>query len=511
MLTPVSVLRNLQMISCINNIVHNMVTEDLHTKHILLVKSEYEIAFPNVRINNLEELYMPAGRSENKYHLYIINCEEMQIPIFLESVVHFSFFSVSAIFLFYCQNISVSGIHPNLLTIFLNSTSANLSFFNGFQKYTASPKYSGSCFKIKEIKEEFISAIPKEKLENSAFNICYFFDPPFTIEHSLERKGIILDIQSMILETVGLEYGFTRIQFSNKSGYANIIYSTFMNSSCDYHLQTVVELWKHTFDFSVPHLIDSMNWIVPVPRLVPRWKYVIEMLTVEVLSIWFFTSVVTVLTMYQINRVLYDQISFFYLIQKSFILYKLFLEQNVQFKPRYKSELILFSIIIFGTTIMDMVYKCNIAFFLSGQNFDRDINSLRGVMDQNLKIGFIPQRMEIIKNDVDVLKYTENNFICCDFSNDCLYRAAFSRDIAILRSTMKFLYNSQNLVDEHGRSLVKTFRDLEEVKASAKGEQTNQGDKERTLEEIQQRYGERYVRNSEENMEYASSKEKTSK
>ncbi|KAL3271405.1 hypothetical protein HHI36_021886 [Cryptolaemus montrouzieri] len=39
-------------------------------------------------------------------------------------------------------------------------------------------------------------------------------------------------------------------------------------------------------------------------------------------------------------------------------------------------------------------------------------------------------------------------------------------------------------------------------------EQTNQGDKERTLGRVQQGHGERYVRNSEENMEYASRRKK---
>ncbi|KAL3277238.1 hypothetical protein HHI36_012589 [Cryptolaemus montrouzieri] len=102
----------------------------------------------------------------------------------------------------------------------------------------------------------------------------------------------------------------------NKSKYENNIYKYLKNRSCDYYLRASVELLKHKFDFTVPHVTDSITWVVPVPQLVPRWKYIIEMLTIEVLSIWFLTSVATVFTLYLVNFILYNQRNYQYLLQK---------------------------------------------------------------------------------------------------------------------------------------------------------------------------------------------------
>ncbi|KAL3277239.1 hypothetical protein HHI36_012590 [Cryptolaemus montrouzieri] len=96
-----------------------------------MVKSEYKLEYPSIRIENLDEQIFTGG----------------------------------------------SG-----------NTSDNISIFDVFYENKVSLKYSGKCLNMSEMNERFFAPITYKKWLNSPLTVCYFFDPPFTLVHNLERK-----------------------------------------------------------------------------------------------------------------------------------------------------------------------------------------------------------------------------------------------------------------------------------------------------------------------------------
>ncbi|KAK9885138.1 hypothetical protein WA026_010649 [Henosepilachna vigintioctopunctata] len=333
---------------------------------------------------------------------------------------------------------------------FFNSQNGDVYVKNPEAHFNKVIKF-GNCyqeqFKPKEIFNNEIMVYKKMP----AVPVCYFKYAPYGICSNCNRKGISLDILLMALNLLNLTANFSGYlfpKFDSKS-YMNYVFS---NEMCVIHAgdEPMPE-----FDFTQPYTIDSIHWIVPASKEIPRWKYAIQIFSTEVWIAWIISAFAVSVIWYTITYTMKSGSRSNQPMSGFYMIFRLFLEQSQIFNTVTLSQGFLVVTIVISTSLMNFFYESKFAFLLSGLNYEKSINSFEDIMTKKLFIKIPYDGLKLFENEPKTFKYLHSHFKEYDFS---LSKIAIEKDSAISYVHRIFLHELKNILDKHNRPLLKELQ-----------------------------------------------------
>ncbi|KAL3279977.1 hypothetical protein HHI36_017482 [Cryptolaemus montrouzieri] len=452
---------NLQLIQCMNTLVSCHRPFD-----VALVNSEDVITLPVVRMDCMGNFEEFEREPKKRISFYIINCQESFIEALFESLSSRNSLNASAIFLFKLEFISSTLVDIlqtyHIMNAFvLNSLTGRIFTFEARELFSSGPRliFLGSCtdiFRLSENLQHWILSRKTKRWKVSTLNICYDVNEPYTLDSTSYWKGSSVEIYSLIFEAMDVDFELKLISIShqqNQVEHIKVIRNLMKNKTCLYFMPVPLYNYGGLFDTTFPFANDFLSWFVPSSKKMPRWKYVYELLSINVWYSWIISWSLLILFWYLLTHTLEETPT--NLSDKMFVLYQLFFEQGNSHKSKYFTETIIILVVIFGSFLMNMIYKCNFAYFLTGIRYVNEIESIEDVMALNFKIGFTRHWIRLFGHDRNFLEYLEENYVVCDMHYACVNRTAFSRDMAVLKFDSKIFFMSHQYVDEDGKWLLK--------------------------------------------------------
>ncbi|KAK9881997.1 hypothetical protein WA026_018848 [Henosepilachna vigintioctopunctata] len=431
------------------------------SKRHALVKSDLRLEIPVIQLDT-DKSFEIATNYDKKIDIYIINCNEVDVVKFLNIFEKDSRFTLDAKYLIHCRNIQlqiqrISKSYKMINAIFFEENLTEISSFysyihNIFLDIETTIEKIGQC-------EDIINFWRQENLPrkwvNETMNICHTFAPPYSMGIK-GNLGIELDMQNLILKSIGIVPNFTRIDSSiveKKYLIRQILDERF----CDYIIGISAPI--SNFHFTVPYIYDHMKWYVPAPKLGLKWGYIYQVFSKSVWYAWIASSMVLTISQVLLELTLHNRFNPCYILEKFVLLYKLILEQTVRFEPTYVTEIIVMLLCVFCSLMINLIYKSKFFYFLTALHYIEEINSVDEIMQHGLKMGFLSWHKTLFEDNKDLLAYLETNFQTCDLEEKCSNQAAFSRDLAVLRPKLKMGYWGKKYLDEKGRPLLKELRE----------------------------------------------------
>lgn len=443
------------LLQCLNLIQQNYMESD---SYIAIVNSDLSLDFPLFRFNYTKQI-SSKNLFGRKFDYYLVDCSMAPFKNVTDIFSSQSFFSSASRFIFFCGDIKMETLRALerfkiLNMIFFNTSSEEiLTYFpfrkRMFQQFDISLEVVGRCNEMNTT-SLFPEKIPKKWI-NTTLNIYHSFAPPYCMGIEGEL-GIELDVQMIILDRLRMRPNFTKINIP-EVGKRRVIMNFLKDGYCDFMIG--VSSPTSYFQFAMPYIYDDLRWYVPSAKQLSKWKYLLEVLSKVVWFSWIISSAFAIVSLYINDIFLYGECGLPNFLHKFCIFFRLFLEQSVNFRTKYLSEIILITIFIFGTFMMNLIYKSRFFYFLTATSFENDLTSLDDIMDEGLNIGFIDWHKQLFEENKRIVSYLQNHFQSCNLQANCTDQAARYRNLAVLRPTIKMNYWTKRYMDEKGRSLLK--------------------------------------------------------
>ncbi|XP_044766535.1 uncharacterized protein LOC123322641 [Coccinella septempunctata] len=452
----------MHLLHCFNLIQQNYISND---SYLVLVNSDLNFDVPILRLNYKKPI-STTNLFQRKFDFYLIDCKAVYFKSFTETISSQPFFSSASHFIFFCDDLKLETLlslrrFEILNMIFLNTSSGDiLSYFpyrkRMFQQFDTSLEVIGHCNRTESqpFVQLFPNKIPK-KWTNTTLNIMHSFAPPYCMGVG-DETGIELDTQVLILERLGMKANFTKVNIP-EFGKRRLIMKILREDYCDF----IIGVSSPTlyFESTMPYIYDDLMWYVPSAQVLSKWKFLIGVLNKFVWLWWTISSALAIVSLYINDLFLRGKWRPKFLLHKFCIFYRLFLEQAVSFRTKYLSELTLIVVLIFGTLMMNMIYKSRFFYFLTTIRFEDDLNSLEDIMDHGMTIGFLNWHRRLFHENKRLTSYLATHYQSCNMQANCSDQAAYDRNLAVLRPKIKMTYWTKRYLDQKGRPLLKRLED----------------------------------------------------
>ncbi|KAL3285891.1 hypothetical protein HHI36_000411 [Cryptolaemus montrouzieri] len=303
----------------------------------------------------------------------------------------------------------------------------------------------GKCSKSSYLDQYdlFPNKIPK-KWKNSTIAFCQSPVEPIGFVNN-EKKGIGTELHRLILESMGATADCKAIKFDGSKSRSEFMRKILKSNTCDFYASGYPD---DSFDISTPYNIDELYWIVPSPAINKNYNFIFGVFSASVWLIWFTTILCVALFWYFQCYLKNKEDSF---LTKILLSFKLVLDQIVKLKFFNTSDFILYMVIIFGTFMINIIYRGRILYVLSGIHYEDAIVTEDDIMQHNLQIFLFPIQEKWFRDQTKFLDYINKNHHECGSNVQCQDKVAFERNIAVLRSRIAIDYYNKRYFGEDGR------------------------------------------------------------
>lgn len=409
---------------CINTLIRNQ-----QNSYVVVVNLDLKLDFPSVRINyesidNLSSL----SQTPTSYVVNLDTINEDQLTYLLKKYGHY----VSTIYIFIGQS-WMSPINPNFSPEYFE----NIHFIN----YQNGEHLKGDNL-IMRPSNCSLGLETTGSFSRNTTKVCFLISAPFVMPYGDPKKGIEIDIFEIILSMMKTEGVYNRVNIPGEfTGYIDFILN---NGTCD--IFSAMFPLIGNFDISYLMFTDPSIWVLKSGEEIPRWKYAFEVFSKTTWMLWVFSAVSLSIIRY-IIRVLTNQNVVPQEGLKMF--FKYFLEQSQSLNSKITSEMIFFWSLLFATFFMNIFYKSNFIFLLTGIRYEMEVKSLDEAMEQ----GFILRMSKSASHyfdDPKHIKYLETHY-----EEKSLTAEGLDKKTAQLMPEKMFYYQLSDYMDENGRSSIR--------------------------------------------------------
>ncbi|KAK9874171.1 hypothetical protein WA026_002523 [Henosepilachna vigintioctopunctata] len=437
---------------CLNNILKEVQVNST----VIVVNYEYALDAPTIRLNLKENFNLMEFTN---FQLFVKHCIVNIDDIDFEQFVHFKKrtklnehikfvligerwpFEKFRQFLHIFQNI-----------IHINSRSGDISTFVMSQKRYSRKiviKKHGNCLENNFNLSEVVSRI--SIYQGSRITVCYFQIPPYGMSKCGNTKGISVEITALALDMLNISAHFKGYIFPRMTLNQHYHY-VFSNDICTIHVQA--EAMKD-FDFTQPYVFDHLNWIVPTPEEIPRWKFAFQVFSSDVWLTWVISCLVLSLAWYATEFTMNSKPQLKQLAMGLEIIFTLFLQQSSNIKISTISTRIVLATIIISTFFINLFYICKFSYLLSGMNYENSIETLEDVMEKSLYVRIPDEVNNYYKDEEKILQYFK--LFRKDFEYS-LKEAASLRNSITSNLHRSYIYNLKDVLDDNKRVLLEEMR-----------------------------------------------------
>lgn len=295
-----------------------------------------------------------------------------------------------------------------------------------------------------------LNDIPKY-WKNTTVNIINNMSPPYTTcLKCKEERGIEFDIFDIIVEKLQFLPNFTRtggfVVWGDKiNGSYNLLWGKLEKRRGDmvigaFHPKSEEHL---NFDMTFGHMEDATYWLVPKAKLLPLWKRLNLIFSLEVYLILFISIIVTTI----VSCYLYKESFSSALI----MLYQILLECSLHRMPDFRTLIITWTAYCL---VISTVFKSKLINVMTENMYDHQIESLSDIVNSKLVINidtFIATFYYHYTNPDE--KYILKNYVHCDDHFACVRRTAFQQDAVTVDFERSYQYTALFL-DTEGNLLL---------------------------------------------------------
>ncbi|KAK9885139.1 hypothetical protein WA026_010650 [Henosepilachna vigintioctopunctata] len=427
-------------IFCINDIVNDRING---INYAVILNYDQTFNIPTVRmdISTTRRVILSFGTPK----LFIVNLDAISIQQLLDIRNELGY-NAETTYILVGKELPYESITSKLLSelIFLDSQNGDVHIKKADRYKTVITKI-GHCYE-KTFKPEKIF-LNEFRYKEVAVPVCYFFDAPFGFCSNCKRKGITLDIVLMALNLLNLKANFTGYSFPAK-GLKSFMNYAFTNICVILTgFEPIIGL-----DFTQPYTIDTVHWVVPTSKEIPRWKYAFQIFSPEVWIVWAISAISLSLIWYVIDYTMKSGIRLNQSTVGLRMIFKLFLQQSETFNVTTRSQGFLIATIIVSTSFLKLFYESKFAFLLSGLNYAKSIDSFEDIMNQGLYVRLSHDDLKDYIGEPRIFKYLNSNYKEYETSFE---KIAAERDSAMNCIHRGFMYKLKNVLDEHNRPLLK--------------------------------------------------------
>ncbi|KAL3272892.1 hypothetical protein HHI36_014352, partial [Cryptolaemus montrouzieri] len=277
----------------------------------------------------------------------------------------------------------------------------------------------------------------------SKISAVYIYVKYYSTCPNCTKKGIIFDIFDIIADHLEIEVEYSRRR--------NRTEKQVLEKNDVFIRAYTVEIFYFS-EFTMSCLTDEWSWFVPTPQLIPRWKYLNNIFELRVwlasFALMFIFSVV-----WTTSKFIFDgEFAFF---EITIAVFKLFVEQSHDIRKNYVYRAILAVSVIFFVYFMNTFLKCRFTYLLNGVNYQDDISSFDDIKNNKIHIGFHISLTRLLNYTAEMKDYLEKFRLECGSVEECLERAAFQRDIAVLHRARIGRNMMKSYIENNGESLLK--------------------------------------------------------
>ncbi|KAK9874173.1 hypothetical protein WA026_002525 [Henosepilachna vigintioctopunctata] len=432
---------------CINYLIENRVKNE---NYALVIDYEELFDFSTIRINqkNLEvpecHLHKPA--------VYIVNLDVTNMRYFFNVRKHLGFDHLTK-YIFIGRNFTYKAERELFLfvvkdAVFINSMSGDIYLRSIYTNSKIGGKL-GNCFeKSQNLNETFSDALIRHN-GKSRINVCFFDQDPYAICTKCNKKGIDIDIQTMVYNLINVTTHFVKKKppLKEVTKQFNYVFST---GECEV-MPGLLSI--DGFDFSYTYLFDSMHWVVHVSDEIPKWRYAFKIFSPHIWFVWILSSISLSLALYLTTYEKNNRCQVLSLFKGLLLISKLFLEQPNEFITSKLSQWIIFVTILISTYLINLFYKSRFIYLLSGFVYEKSVDSFEDIMNNKLIMDVIDEMKIIFYGDERVIEYFEKYQIANKSKNWNFI--GVDRKTTALCTKRAFLYKIADFLDEDGRPTIK--------------------------------------------------------
>lgn len=402
--------------------------------HVFNINNNINLPVIRFDLSRVESLFDP------KPDLYLIRLDYDKIISFFSVLKYQSTFNPRAFFIIITddQDVSITNILKTDFYMFNVHVFNEDSFEKGILNIDFQKKYV---------------------YEKRDIRVNYYVLPPHTTHSATKEKGIEIKVMQIVADFLKINIKFTETNYTNWGNKINKTYTNLwgmlQRNECDVIMGDIHDKFNEHLDFDMcyPYLSDFLTFAVPKAKLQESWKIYILVFS---LPIWMAILGIDVVLLIVHYLVSFDN-EHVHLMSTTFLAIISFAFENIYSYSVKKSKP--FSIFIIFTylyfMLLNTAYKSQMFYFLTGNNYDKDLNTLNEFMEHKLKFGMPQNLMSLMKfDDPHTETYIKNNFLNCNNMTMCLKRTAYKRDVATVMTERQIQYFTAQFMDDQGRALV---------------------------------------------------------
>ncbi|KAK9870084.1 hypothetical protein WA026_006179 [Henosepilachna vigintioctopunctata] len=415
---------------------------------------------------------MPVGdRRVRTYpfpaHMYIANLDIINYRETLAILKEQYQLNARAKFIIITKNLSreVIDIFSEYLisdVIFVNPLSGSINTYNPFGKktfYDIDMEIStlGNC--VASLENAFAKLPLFDKKIPDQWNgcpvkICMIYEPPYTMCSDCKHPGISIEIFNFVSKMMNMTPKWIVRENPKEGDFNQYFYdSLYTNERCDLHVGLTLDL---LYDVTYCYLFDDLYFFVPTPKLLPRWRYVLKALTVEIWICWIVTIVILSSLWLIFRKIQGERNTAVKAVEVFWTNIDYFVEQYPELTAKTLSMKIIFLLMFCSSFFMNMIFKCNFNYILTGINFEDPIESVSDMIKRNMFFGYLYDEFYILwLNDETSGNYINSHSKICDFSYKCFNQTAFDRNFVSMQILRFYKYIQDLYVDDDGLPLIR--------------------------------------------------------
>ncbi|KAK9870085.1 hypothetical protein WA026_006180 [Henosepilachna vigintioctopunctata] len=300
----------------------------------------------------------------------------------------------------------------------------------------------------------FEEKIP-EVWNHASIKMCLMYEPPYSMCDDCENKGISASIFDEVIRLMNMTAKWRMLEFPESAKFVQYYY-TYMhtNKHCDIHVGLLADYF---YDHTIFYVFDEIYFLAPSPELIPRWQYLLRALTVEIWICWIITILVFSCLWVIIRRIhgfLHGPKVAMEVIWTNI---EYFIEHSHNISSRMPSLKILFLSIFLLSYLMNMIFKCNFNYILTGINFQESIDSVTDIIKRGMTVGVLTEDF-LFASDEKVRKYFETHITVCNYSYYCFDQTAYKKNLISYQSLRFYKYVQDSYLDEDGIPLMRLIK-----------------------------------------------------
>ncbi|KAK9881446.1 hypothetical protein WA026_016332 [Henosepilachna vigintioctopunctata] len=416
MLTASTILTPLQLLKCLNILIHHYMQEH----GFVLVVGSYQINYPNMRFNLAEDFDITTNWHSTDPSVIIIDVKQLRtfLRIIHDEVEEPKFRSINSNVKMIIIGSTISAKNVNSLRLFGFQNTILLDQRGNISKLIVNKRMSSNFIDTQHAELHAVDGNIFEKL----------------VVEDIFKNGELKDLNGLKLalcyprRCVICHNGMEVQTFTFIFNHLNITAEQYVIQNenfltCDiffgYSNQNDVAL----LDFTIPYIYDTASWYVPTPKPLSKLLFFLRIFPPEIWFILIFCVLSISIVWFLVNLLLNQkQNRKSSLVEHILIIIFLFLEQSRRFQFNNSSVFVLTSVVIFMTFITNAIFKCKFLYHLIGEDFVQKINSFEDILRyevpmirNNFEIGriFIPDGLSIdtqkCVTSLECLKYCSEN------------------------------------------------------------------------------------------------------